>query len=163
MSSNVSQNTVDWSSLAQSLVRSLSQQSRTSDAVGAQVAEVCAAAFASGFARGRWGKLEVGGVPIDLGAGVALHLLAWSGVAGERRQELHNLAEGALATYFATWGATTGKRVRDGEQMLKLPGLTAPAPNAGLGAPPLNGAMSGDALSEKDGELLQFIRTVVPS
>jgi len=156
MSSNTLENVVDWPSLAQSLVRSLAQQAPNAGGPCTDALEVCAAAFASGFARGRWGRLEVGGVPVDLGAGVLLHFMAWSGLGGERRQELQHLAEGALATYFATWGATLGKRVREGEQLLPLPGVVAELASRGR-------AISNGSLTEKDSELLQFIRTVVPS
>jgi hypothetical protein len=158
MSNNATQSDVDWSSLAQGLIRSLSQSNTASDAeLGTQITETCAAAFASGFSRGRWGKVEVGGVPVDLAAGVLLHLVALSGLARSQARDLHNLAEGALATYFATWGATVGKRARQGESI--LPSASALLRSAqGTSEPGANGS-----LPPKDAELLEFIRTIVPN
>jgi hypothetical protein len=158
MSHNELQNPADWFLLAQSLARGISQvKTGEDDAVSAQVVETCAAAFAAGFSRGRWGKVEIAGVPADLGAGVLLHLLAWSGVAREQSRDLHNLAEGALATYFATLGASAGKRVRQGEDL--LPAVSSLLPAAGKS----NGARTNGSLPAKDGELLEFIRTIVPN
>lgn len=165
MSNSASQNPVDWSQLALALVGNATQ-SKANDGtvVAAQIAEVCGAAFASGFTRGRWGKVELGGVPFDLGAGVLLHLLGWSGVAREQSRDLHHLAEGALATYFATLGASAGKRARQGEQVLPDPSVLVRTLNKNLGVG-LNGSTStaNGSLPTKDGELLEFIRTIVPN
>src|ERR1041384_3254001 len=63
MANDASQNPVDWPSLAKSLVSALSRpEAGQRELVPTQVLEVCAGAFAAGFARGRWGKVEVGGV-----------------------------------------------------------------------------------------------------
>ena len=164
MANDASQNPVDWPSLAKSLVSALSRpEAGQRELVPTQVLEVCAGAFAAGFARGRWGKVEVGGVPVDLGAGVLLHLLALSGVSPEHGKSLHNLAEGALATYFATWGAAAGRRVRLGEELIPFSSLPFGGAPGWDKAEAKSAKGSNGALAAKDNELLEFIHTIVPN
>ena len=44
--------------------------------------EVSSAAFLAGVAQGRWGGIELLGVPLDLGLAVALHVGAFVGQIG---------------------------------------------------------------------------------
>lgn len=71
-------------------------------------AEVSAAAFAFGAVQGKYGAVEVLGVPADLGAAVLLHLAGFVGVAGKASGHLHSFADGALASFFFTMGRGTG-------------------------------------------------------
>jgi hypothetical protein len=145
--------TEDLSSLIRALIRG-SGDDRDLRRASRQALAVGASAFAFGLARGRWGGVEIGGVPIDLGAGVLLHLLGLSGVAGSGSDDLHNLAEGALATYFATWGASLGKRMRNGEQIL-------PGSGAQRGAAP--GKAANGTPPASDVQLMELIRSAISS
>ncbi len=71
-------------------------------------AEVSASAFAFGAIQGRYGAVEVLGVPADLGAAVLLHLAGFVGVAGKASEHLHAFGDGALASFFFTMGRGTG-------------------------------------------------------
>ena len=70
------------------------------------------AAFAFGVAQGRYGSIEVVGVPADLGAGVALHALGFIGVGGRNAEYTHAAGNGALACYLATLGRGVGTEWR---------------------------------------------------
>lgn len=71
-------------------------------------AEVSAAAFTFGALQGKYGAVEVLGVPADLGGAVLLHLAGFMGVAGKASGHLHAFADGALASFFFTMGRGTG-------------------------------------------------------
>lgn len=71
-------------------------------------AEVSAAAFTFGALQGKYGAMEVLGVPADLGAAVMLHLAGFVGIAGKASGHLHSFADGALASFFFTMGRGTG-------------------------------------------------------
>jgi hypothetical protein len=73
-----------------------------------QSAEVSASAFAFGAVQGKYGPVKVMGVPADLGAGVALHLAGFVGLAGKSSSHLHAFADGALASFFFTLGRGVG-------------------------------------------------------
>ena len=69
---------------------------------GIEVTEVGGAAFAFGYANGRWGEdgeVKVLGVPLDLGVGFALTGIAMFGGLGEYREHGVNIGSGALAAY----------------------------------------------------------------
>jgi len=76
-----------------------------------QTAEVGLAAFGFGMVNGRWGGVEVLGVPADLGAGIALHLAGFAGLGGKNAMHLHNFADGALSAYLTTLGAGMGRKM----------------------------------------------------
>lgn len=73
--------------------------------------EVSGAAFAMGVANGRSHDPEgvnIGGVPIDLGAGIGLEILGYLGAAGKHSDHLNNLGDGCLAHYAAVLGRGVG-------------------------------------------------------
>lgn len=73
--------------------------------------EVSGAAFAMGVANGRTHDpegLQIAGVPVDLGAGVALEILGYMGAAGKHSDHLNNLGDGCLAHYAAVLGRGVG-------------------------------------------------------
>lgn len=73
--------------------------------------EVSGASFAMGVANGRSNDPEgvnVAGVPVDLGAGVALEILGYLGAAGKHSDHLNNLGDGCLAHYAAVLGRGVG-------------------------------------------------------
>ncbi len=71
-------------------------------------AEVSAGAFTFGAIQGRYGAVDVLGVPADLGAAVILHLAGFAGVAGKASEHLHAFGDGALASFFFTLGRGVG-------------------------------------------------------
>ncbi len=75
-------------------------------------AEVGGASFSLGLIQGRYGGVEIVGVPLDLGAAIVLHGLAFIGVGGKLSHHLHNFGDGALATYLATLGRGAGVEMR---------------------------------------------------
>lgn len=73
--------------------------------------EVSGAAFAMGIANGRSNDpdgVNIGGVPIDLGAGISLQVLGYLGAAGKHSDHLNNLGDGCLAHYAAIMGRGVG-------------------------------------------------------
>lgn len=73
--------------------------------------EVSGAAFAMGVANGRSHDPEgvnIAGVPVDLGAGLALEVLGYMGAAGKHSDHLNNLGDGCLAHYAAVLGRGVG-------------------------------------------------------
>lgn len=78
-----------------------------------QSLEVGGAAFGLGFVHGRKGTMpEKFGVPLDLGAAIGLHLLAFSGYTKGAAKHLHALGDGALAYYLGSLGGQWGQRRR---------------------------------------------------
>jgi len=75
--------------------------------------EVGAAAFLFGLAQGKFGGIQIVGVPLDLLAGIGLHIAAFSGVGGKGNQKhLHAFADGALASFFNHLGRDVGYAVQ---------------------------------------------------
>lgn len=83
---------------------------RSQEAIGqvVQTLEVSIVSFGFGFGRGRWGSVDVVGVPADLGVGVLTHIAGFMGLGGKNAEHLHNLGDGALASYFNTLGSSIG-------------------------------------------------------
>lgn len=73
--------------------------------------EVFAGAFGMGVLNGRMGGVEIAGVPLDLGIGVLGNVLGHLGVAGKASSHVHNLSNGALASYATRLGLGIGKRM----------------------------------------------------
>lgn len=109
-------------------------------------AEVVGAAFGMGFLRGYYGeKAAILGLPIDAAAGLLLHGIGYGlGFAGGRTARfvaanLHNLANGSLATWGAAAGAQLGLKKREAtqaeQQPQQLPVPPAPPQAASAGTP----------------------------
>lgn len=77
-----------------------------------QTAEVQVGAFSFGLINGRFNAPELAGVPVDLGAGLGLHLLSIAGIGGGQAKHLQAFGDGALASYFTNLGNTVGNRMR---------------------------------------------------
>lgn len=78
--------------------------------------------------------IEILGVPLDLGASLALHALALFGVGGKYSEQMKQIANGALASYTTTLGAGLGTRAWSSERSARtLPGETTPAASSGMG------------------------------
>lgn len=109
-------------------------------------AEVVGMAFGMGFLRGYYGeKATIMGLPVDAATGLVLHGVAYGlGFAGGAvahfvAANLHNLANGALATWAAASGAAIGKHKREEA----APPSPAPEQPPGIPQPP----SAGEALS----------------
>jgi hypothetical protein len=73
-----------------------------------QTAMISGTAFGFGVLGGHSGAIDVLGVPVDVGAGVLIHVAALAGLAGKWDKAAHDIADGALAAYFARLGARVG-------------------------------------------------------
>jgi hypothetical protein len=100
-----------------------------------RTAEVGGVSFAFGVANGYTGGVEVLGVPLDLGAGVAAHLAAFL-MGGDLANHLHSMGDGAVAAYSTISGVGVGAK-------LKARNLAANQPAGNLPAPP-GGAAAGN-------------------
>lgn len=113
------------------IARARSALSKADEAVDTVVhaAVTGGTAFAFGVVQGRYGGVEVVGVPADLGAAVVLHALGFAGVAGKQTTYLHAAGNGALASYLATLGRGVGvewkAKVLAGGGAAALPGPAA--------------------------------------
>src|ERR1700689_4440354 len=79
---------------------------------GIEVPEVGGAAFAFGYANGRWGEdgeMKMLGVPVDLGVGFALTGVAMFGGLGKYGEHGVNIGSGALAAYAYRSGYQLGQ------------------------------------------------------
>lgn len=110
--------------------------------------EVVGMAFGMGYIRGYYGeKAAIMGLPVDAATGLLLHGVAYGlGFAGGKVAHfvafnLHNLANGALATWASATGAEMGLKKRQGPQPLPEP-QQLPAPPA-----PPQQAMAGDQVA----------------
>ena len=124
---------------------------KADEAVGTvvQTAEVGLTAFGFGWAKGRYGSVELMGVPADLLGGLVLHGLGF--VSGGRYHEhLHNLGDGAIASYATTLGFGIGDRMKQ-ESEAAAPGRQT------QGALPAAQAGGDESLS--DAELAALSRT----
>ncbi len=74
-----------------------------------RTAETGGAAFTMGVIQGKTGGVEVVGVPVDLGLGIALNVLGYFGAAGKMSDHLNNVGDGCLAAYLTTVGRGVGQ------------------------------------------------------
>jgi hypothetical protein len=96
---------------AQKTMAKIREKAEGAIQTGIQIAEVSGTSFAFGYANGRWGEngeLTIGGVPVDLGAAVALHGVAFLGGLGKYAEHGHNMGTGALAACAYRTGAQMG-------------------------------------------------------
>lgn len=97
-----------------------------------RAAEVGGAAFGVGLLNGRFGAVDIMGIPLDLAAGVALHGAAALGLAGKYDEHIENVGNGVLAAYATKLGAGMGAQMR-----------------TSAGKPALNAGTSRSALDSK--------------
>lgn len=90
--------------------------------------EIGAAATAGGVIQGKAGPdgAHVMGVPVDLAGGLALNLLGYFGVAGNKSEHLNNFGDGLLAAYLSQVGFGIGQKWRTTGKLLGG-GASAPA------------------------------------
>lgn len=116
-----------------------------------QSAEIGAGALAAGVMSGRFGNMELFGViPSDLLVGLGLHALGFLNVLGKYGSDVHNVADGVLASYFVKLGVGLGTswRVSAGLGAIRLSGAD------GYGMPDQMGQgnawAQGGGLTEQD-------------
>lgn len=71
-------------------------------------AEISTAAFTMGVLDGRYGGVELMGIPLSLGAAAASHLMAFLGIAPDH---LHSFGNGFLASYLSNLGNGVGAKM----------------------------------------------------
>lgn len=102
---------------ATSAIRKARAVTERADAAVSRVvttSEVSAASFLLGLAQGKWGSIVVLGMPVDLLAGLGLHLAGFAGVAGRQSLHLHAFGDGALASFFSGLGFKVGTSMKAG-------------------------------------------------
>jgi len=84
------------------------------------IAEVAGGALGFGFLNQRYGndasgtEYQLFGAPVDLLAGIGLHLMAWFDLGGKYNEDLHMLGNAGLAAYGYRLGETLGKQSKAG-------------------------------------------------
>ena len=76
--------------------------------------ETTSTAFTFGVINGRWGNPEFLGVPVDLGAGLALHAAGF--VVDQGGEHLHRMGDGALSSYMGALGVGVGRKMLEEAQ-----------------------------------------------
>lgn len=111
--------------------------------VAVRTSEVAVVAAGFGYIQGRFGPKKVGPIPLDLLLGGAGHIVGFMELAGEFTPHLHNLADGAIASFANTWGRGLG---REGRAKAGQP----PLMSGSVGAMPIIEATGGGALSNEE-------------
>lgn len=85
---------------------------KTESVVGeaVQTLEIGATAFALGVAKGRYGPVDIAGIPVDLGMALGLHAVAFVSDS-EMSDHMHSFANGAMASYLADLGGRIGAKM----------------------------------------------------
>jgi hypothetical protein len=119
---------------------------------GIQVTEVGGAAFAFGYANGRWGEngeIKALGVPVDLGVGFALTGIAMFGGLGKYAEHGVNVGSGALAAYGYRSGFQLGQdaasNTAPNASARKLTGVQTA--RARMASPPVNVGWDGQTFT----------------
>lgn len=95
----------------QKRIQNVKKEAQEKVMVVVQTAEVSTAAFAFGLVNGRYNRPEVVGVPCDALAGMLFHAAGFL-VDTEAGSHMHNLGDGALASYVASLGTGVGAKMR---------------------------------------------------
>lgn len=146
------QQAADWKGRAERMIaRAKTITEKSEETVGQVIRtmEIGGAAFGAGLLKGRYGTVEVAGVPADLGAAAALHGLGFLG-GGRYKEHLHAFGDGVLASYLTTVGAGIGDRMAR-ESAAATPALPTP-PAAAAGHELASGA---ERLSDAELQALQ--------
>jgi hypothetical protein len=148
----------EWRNRAERLMaRAKNITEKSEETVGQVIRtmEVGGAAFAAGVLKGRYGTVEVAGVPADLGASAGLHLVGFFG-GGKYKEHLHSLGDGVLASYLTTVGAGIGDRMARENASAALPAAAPPAPVLAPGAAASGHELAGnERLSDAELQVLR--------
>lgn len=103
--------------------------------------------FGLGYARGRYGKVEAGGIPVEIIGGALGELLAFTGIAGRQSEHIHNMSHAALAFGVACEAMQMGEEARaraeatkpgqltNGHRVVETPAPVQSAPMVASGIP----------------------------
>jgi len=104
---------------ASSLIHSASAALRHELNPAMRTGAISLSAFTFGVLQGKYqkqGGLTLGGLPVDMLSGAALHVVALFGFARSYAPLLHALGDGALATFLSTTGYRVGERWASGSK-----------------------------------------------
>jgi hypothetical protein len=104
-----------------------------------RTAEVGGTSFAIGVLNGKTGGVEIMGVPLELGAGVALNVLSYMGAAGKMSDHLGNVGDGALSAFATMEGVKIGlqwAQKSEGGGGPTIPAKDTPVLNKGVNLTP---------------------------
>jgi hypothetical protein len=116
------------------------EQAQATLGVVVQTSEIGIAAFGFGVIRGKFPEPALFGVPVDLAAGLGMHILGFFGGAGNYTEHAHNFGDGALASYLSALGTGLGKQwgaPAAQKQIAGAPVATQGMPQMGTGAVPM--------------------------
>jgi hypothetical protein len=142
-------------SRARNAMAKVREQAEEAIGHGIEVAEVGGAAFGFGYANGRWGEdgeVKILGLPLDLGAGIALTGVAMLGGLGLYTEHGINVGAGAIAAYAYRTGYQLGQSgASDSEEMRmrQMPYRHAPSRMA---APSQHVATAGEWAPRANGQ-----------
>lgn len=135
--------------------RAVSEKSEEAVGQVIRTMEVGGAAFTAGVLKGRFGTVEVMGIPADLGAAVAIHGLGFVG-GGKYKEHLHSIGDGVLASYLTAVGAGIGDRMaREGAAALTSAASSTPARVSGGSESGHELSSGGERLSDQELQVLQ--------
>lgn len=89
-----------------------------------QTSEEGITAFLLGLSQGRYGGVEIVGMPLELVTAIGAHLAGFSGVLGRAAPHLHAVGDGALCTYLSTLGRGVGVSIKQKAEQAALPKAT---------------------------------------
>lgn len=149
------QQAADWKQRAERLMaraRNITEKSEETVGQVIRTMEVGGAAFTAGVLKGRYGTVEIAGVPADLGAAVALHGIGFLG-GGKYKEHLHSFGDGVLASYLTAVGAGIGDRMARESAAAAARPAGAAAPAAAASGHEL--ASGAERLSDAELQVLQ--------
>jgi len=136
----------EYADRMQKRMASIRQTAEKAVGDGIEVTEVGGAAFAFGYANGRWGEdgeMKMLGIPVDLGVGFALTGIAMFGGLGEYREHGVNIGSGALAAYGYRSGFQLGADAASNTPNAKRVGAAAPPVRARMNQPAVSVGWDG--------------------
>ena len=89
-----------------------------------QTAEIGSTAFALGIVNGYWSQPEVIGIPVTAGLAALLHTAGFLLDEKSGAEHVHNLGDGAFASYMVTLGVGVGAKM----QQERAAAMAAPRP-----------------------------------
>lgn len=123
-------NTAGSTSAAERTLERQKERTKKILSEGIALVEVGGVAFGFGLLQGRQGgmpEIPYLGLSADLFTGIVLHLVGAIGWAGKYEDHVHNLANGAIASWAVNQGALLGEKMRkdSGASTTATTGLTS--------------------------------------
>ncbi len=95
---------------AKNAVKRAREEAQHTVAAVVRSVEVGTASFSFGIINGRWGRPELLGIPVDLGAAILFHGVGFL-MDRELSGHLHNLGDGTMASYLNALGTGIGAKM----------------------------------------------------